>query len=116
MTLLRPEKMQELAEQIAKTQLEIVALQDTRWSGTGQINKKDYILYYSGSNTKEGHDGTGFLLMKRIKKHITICEPYNKRLCKLRIKGKYNNITLINAYAPTEDKTEEIKEEFYEDL
>jgi exonuclease III len=73
MALLKPGKMQELAEQIAKTQLEIVALQETRWSGTGQINKKDYILYYiilyySGSKTKAGHDGTGFLLMKRIQK------------------------------------------------
>jgi exonuclease III len=54
--------------------------------------------------------------MKRIKKHIINYEPYNERLCKLRIKGKYNNIILINAYAPTEDKTEEIKEQFYEDL
>jgi hypothetical protein len=32
------------------------------------------------------------------------------------MKGKYNNITLINAYAPTEDKTEEIKEQFFDYL
>jgi hypothetical protein len=43
-------------------------------------------------------------------------EPYNKRLCKLRLKGKYNNITLINVYAPTEVHTEETKEEFYDNL
>jgi exonuclease III len=43
-------------------------------------------------------------------------EPYNERLCKLRIKGKYNNITLINVYAPTEDHTEETKEQFYDTL
>jgi exonuclease III len=41
---------------------------------------------------------------------------HNELLCKLRVKGKYNNITLINTYAPTEDKTEEIKEQFYDDL
>jgi hypothetical protein len=43
-------------------------------------------------------------------------EPYNERLRKLRIKGKYNNITLINVYAPTEDHTEETKEQFYDNL
>jgi len=43
-------------------------------------------------------------------------EPYNERLYKLRLKGKYNNITLINVYAPTEGHTEEIKEQFYNNL
>ena len=43
-------------------------------------------------------------------------EPYNERLCKLRIQGNYNNIMLINVYAPTEDHTEETKEQFYDNL
>ena len=32
------------------------------------------------------------------------------------MKGKYNNITLINVYAKTEDNTEETKEQFYNNL
>jgi len=116
MTLLKPGKMQELAEEVAKTQLEILALRETRWPGKGQINNKDYALYYSGSKGKTGQAGTGFLLMKKIQRYIISYELHNERLCKLRLKGKYNNITLINAYAPTEDKSEEIKEQFYDDL
>jgi exonuclease III len=53
--------------------------------------------------------------MKTMQKYIISYELHNERLCKLRIKGKYN-ITLINVYAPTEDKTEETKEQFYDDL
>jgi endonuclease/exonuclease/phosphatase family metal-dependent hydrolase len=116
MTLLRPGTMQELAEEIAKTQLERVALQEIRWPGKGQIYKKDYILYYSASKEKTGQAGTGFLSMKKVQKHIISYESHNERLCKLRVKGKYNNITLISAYAPTEDKTEETKEQFYNNL
>jgi hypothetical protein len=68
MTLLKPGKIQELAEEITKTQLKIVALQETIWLGKGQMNKKDYIFYYSGSKEKTGQ--AGFLLMKKIQKHI----------------------------------------------
>jgi exonuclease III len=42
--------------------------------------------------------------------------PYNERLCKLRLMGKFNNISLISVYAPMEDKMDEIKEQFSEDL
>jgi hypothetical protein len=37
-------------------------------------------------------------------------EPISDHICKLRVKGKFNNITLINTYAPTEDKEEDVKE------
>jgi exonuclease III len=104
--------MQELAEQISKTQLEILAIQEIRWSGTDLIKKQNYLLYYSGPSNKTIQAGTGFMFLKKIHHIVIGFEPYNERLCKLRIKGKYNNITLINVYVPTEDHIEETKEQF----
>jgi exonuclease III len=98
MTLLKPGKMQELVEEIEKTQIEILVLQETRWPGRGQINKKDYTLYYSGSTGKTGQAGTGFLIRKKIQKHIISYELHNERLCKVRIKRKYNNIIYNISY------------------
>jgi hypothetical protein len=49
--------------------------------------------------------------MKNALKYILGTEPYNEQRCKLRRKGKYNNIIFLNVYVPTEDK-----EEFYEVL
>jgi exonuclease III len=43
-------------------------------------------------------------------------EPVSGCICKLRVKGKFYNMTLINMYAPTEDKEEEIKEKFHKEL
>ena len=37
-------------------------------------------------------------------------------MCKVRIKGKFFNTTVVNAYAPTESAKVEQKEQFYEAL
>jgi len=116
LTMLQPGKMQEIAEKIIQTELQIVALQEIRWKGQGQINKDKYNLYYSCNKSQTGQLGTGFLGKKEIVKNILGFEPINERISKLRLKGKYHNITIINIHAPTEEKDEETKESFYADL
>jgi exonuclease III len=73
-------------------------------------------LYYSGTKDPIGQAGTDFILLGGIINNIIVFEAINERLCKIRIKSKYNNMTLINMYAPTEDKTDVEKEKFYDDL
>ena len=115
-TLLKPGKMQELVEELAKTRLEIVAIREVRWSGNGLIKKKDFLLYYSGTKDQIGQAGIGFILIGGITNNVIGFEAINERLCKIIIKGKYNNMTLLNMYAPTEDKAGIEKEKFYDDL
>jgi hypothetical protein len=57
-TILKPGKMNEIAEQMLRTQLQIIALQEIRWKGHGQIKKNTYSLYYSCSEQTTGHFGT----------------------------------------------------------
>jgi exonuclease III len=104
LTLLKPGKMQELAENIKRITIDVVAIQEIRWSGIGLIQKKDFSFYYSGANNNTGQVGTGFLIQKKMQKYIISCMPYNERLCKLRLKGKLNNLSLISVFAPMEDK------------
>jgi len=56
----KPGKLQALAEQIVNTQLEIVAIRETRWSANGLIKRNNYSLHYRGSN-KTGQAATGFI-------------------------------------------------------
>ena len=114
--MLKAGKMNEIADVMLKTQLQIIALQELRWKGVGQINKTKYTLYYSCTPEKTGQFGTGFLVRNEIKKNILSFEPYNKRLCKLQIKGKFTNLSITSVHTPTEEKTDEEKEKFYADL
>jgi hypothetical protein len=61
-TMLKAGKMNEIADVMLKTQLQIIALQELRWKGVGQINKTKYTLYYSYNPEKTGKFGTGFMV------------------------------------------------------
>ncbi|KDR15323.1 Craniofacial development protein 2, partial [Zootermopsis nevadensis] len=116
-TMLRPGKMNEIENEIVKYKLDVVALQEIRWQGRGQIDKQEYALFYSPvvfNLGRTGLYGTGFIVKRIMRKSILEFEAVNERICKLRVRGKFRSISIISAYAPTEDKAEEGKEEFYD--
>jgi exonuclease III len=43
-------------------------------------------------------------------------ELISDRMCKIRFKGRFRNVTLIPAYAPMDDSQEENKQAFYNQL
>ncbi|XP_046408461.1 craniofacial development protein 2-like [Ischnura elegans] len=114
--MLKPGKMKEIADEMQKYRIDVIGLQEIRWQGQGRINKKEYTLLYSGPENRTGRYGTGFIISSNIRKSLLLFEPINERICKIRIKGKFRNMTFITAHAPTEDKTELEKEDFYECL
>ena len=68
--MLKAGKMNEIADEMLKTQLQIITLQELRWKGIGQINKTKYTLYYSCNPEKTDQLGTGFMVPNEIKKNI----------------------------------------------
>jgi hypothetical protein len=41
-------------------------------------------------------------------------EAINERICRLRMKGRYRNNTIISAHGPTEEKEDREKKEFHD--
>jgi hypothetical protein len=77
----------------------------------------DFTFFYSGKpNDSPREYGTGFLVFGKARNAVIDFNPIDERLCTLRIRGKFFNYTLINAYAPTEEKDIEVKELFYDKL
>jgi len=77
----------------------------------GSIRKVKFTLHYSG-NDRQGNRGVGFIVSKKASRSVLGFSPVSERICTLRIKGKFHNITFVNVYAPIEDSVDEIVDEF----
>ena len=87
-----------------------------RWKNFGEMNTEEgHKVYFSGKEDKHEH-GVGFLVHKETVKSVMGCEPINSRLIKIRLKAKPFNISIIQAYAPTTDHSEDEIEGFYDQL
>jgi endonuclease/exonuclease/phosphatase family metal-dependent hydrolase len=114
--MLQPGKMQEIAQEMIRHKIDIMALQEIRWQGTGRIDNPEFTEIYSGSQERTGQLATGFIITRKMKESMLKHETINDRICRLRKKGRYRNITIISVHAPTEEKEDREKEEFYECL
>lgn len=114
-SLNRPGALRTVDGQLEKYRVDIAAVQEIRWKGCGSRESRKYIVYYS-CKPNECSFGTGFAVSKRLRGSVIGFKAVDERMCVLRIKGVIFNISLICAHAPTEDKEEEMKEQFYDKL
>ncbi|XP_045458539.1 craniofacial development protein 2-like [Melitaea cinxia] len=95
----------------------IVALQEVRWPGRGECNVDNQsVLFYSGGEEGEHKYGTGFMVAKKFMGSVLRFDAISDRISILRVKGKFSNISILNAYALTELAEDEFKDSFYEHL
>ncbi|XP_071040023.1 craniofacial development protein 2-like [Parasteatoda tepidariorum] len=114
-SLYRNKGLQMLIDQVENYQIDVMAIQEVRWTGDGIIEKKNHTVIYS-CDKKKHIFGTGFILSKRIRPLLIDYVTKSSRLCKIRIKGAFFNYSFITFHAPTKDKDSVEKELFYEEL
>lgn len=106
--------MQNLVQNVIKYNVDILAIQEARWTGNGTVMCNGYKLIYGGA---EQHIcGTAFLIKNNYTEAIKRYEFLNDRLGYIEFKGQFNNIIFINTHAPTEDKDDDVKDEHYDTL
>lgn len=59
-TMLEAGRMQEIAMELSNYRMDLVALQEIRWSDYGEVKKPDYPVLFSGSE-KAGSRGLDFI-------------------------------------------------------
>lgn len=114
-TLNRPGAMQELENVLKKTKADITAIQELRRKDKGIEKRGSCAVYFSG-HKKHRHFGCGFVVSTKLRERVLRWDPIDERLCSIRIKGRFFNVSLICAHAPTEVAEEEAKDNFYTKL
>ena len=116
-TLYQSGKLEQTAEEMHKYQLKMLALQETRWTGSGKryLATGDTIIW-SGRSDNNHLQGVALMLDKEDSRAPLEWNPVNERLLYVRLKTKFTKLSITVVYAPTEDAEdaeEESKEEFY---
>jgi hypothetical protein len=100
LSLFRVDAMRGLMVELMRYNIKIAAIQEMRWKGKDMMDIDEYMICYSGSNDRNTL-GTGFLIHKSLKSAIMNFVPINERLCILRLRGKFCNISILCIHAPT---------------
>jgi exonuclease III len=104
-----------VAEEISKYKLDLLRVQEVRWGGSGTEPAGDYTFFYGKGN--ENYElGTRFFVHKGIISAGKIVEFISDRMSYVILRGRWWDIIVLNIHAPTEDKIDDIKDKFYEEL
>lgn len=82
----------------------------------GILSKNLDTLFYSGSSHDRNQFGTIVFVNKKLNSKVVDYQDLGRRICKIWLRLKPHNITILSVHAATEDKNEKKKEEFYEKL
>ncbi|XP_072403142.1 uncharacterized protein [Diabrotica undecimpunctata] len=115
-TLNRPGAQTALLQELKRYNLMITALQETRWLGKGVRDTKTHTILYSGKEQGIKECGVAFVVDNVFKSKIIDFQAVNERICKLRIRTHFFNLTMINIYCPTDEQEQHTKESFYQQL
>ena len=94
-----------------------MGISESRWCGSGKLllNTGETILY-SGRDDDIHQHGVAIMLSREAARALINWTPIDERIIRARFHSRHVKLTLIHAYAPTNDADEETKDHFYEKL
>ena len=105
-------KLKVVKQEIARVNINILAISELKWTIVGEFNSDDHYIYYCGQESLR-RNGVAIMANKRIQNAVLGCNLKNDRMISVHFQGKPFNITVIQVYAPISN-AEEV-EQFYED-
>lgn len=110
-------KTTDVIKTITNANMDVIVITETKRKGNGVEEVGDYINIFSGvPKSERAGKGVSIFLRKSYKKTITSYEIINERIATVNMNVLGRKITVIGAYAPTNDDTQTSKDQFFDRL
>ena len=90
---------------MARVNIDILGISETKWTGMGKFNSDDHYIYYCGQESLR-RNGVAITVNKRVQNAVHGCNLKNDRVISICFQDKPFNITVIQVYVPA-SKAEE---------
>lgn len=94
-----PGALQYILDTARSYKIQLLALQEVRWTNKGSVTKENITLFYSKTDNGARENGMGIIVHDCLLSHVKIFD-----------------IAVISCYGPTEEKEDEKKDKFHEEL
>ena len=100
--------------ELARYKLDLVGVQEVTWNKGGRVRAGDFNIF-CGKGNESIQLGTGFFVHHRIVSAVKRVEFASFRISYIVLRGRWFNIIFMNVHAPSEEKSDDSKDSFYDD-
>ena len=109
-------KAAQVARKMERYRLDLMGQSEIRWTGAGSIKMRNgYTMIYAGEKS-EHQRGVAIMMSQDTQKSLIEWTAVSSRIITARFYSRFKNTTVIQAYAPTNESTDDEKDDFYEQL
>lgn len=115
LTLAKPGYTEALCQELSRYKINLAGLTEARLTGSGQSCVNCYTVIHSGEDQVR-RNGVALILDRVMSKSLVTWQAVSSRILSARLAHRHGHLTVIVAYAPTEDHSESSKDTFYASL
>ena len=117
-TLYQTGKTSQVCCEMRKYGVDILGVSESRWTDSGKLflSNDEMHIIYSGRNDNIHYAGVAIIMTKNAERALIGWQPVSERIISARFYTKHFKLTLINCYTPTNDSTDDQKDQFYNTL